>query len=286
MMDFFVKDITYEMRELLIHSSQIERELLRKQSVELYDKLANYALAIKDRIIYCPEFLGLQIRLAQQFQFPPHHCQRDEDSKLAVFFDSEDFVNSAFIQVDTNEIYKIQREVMNYLSKQFLFNPCEDNPQFAYLLIRHKAERRIDESYLVSITEKLKFVSRSFVEYLSENKPPKWNWEEDIYVISRYLFDIVVEYTYKTANYLDTSDMKFNILDSFCYRDMDIPLWLNRRLDESVMVLQGILYDTIDFIMKNNYHSRHYQAWIRPIFFIVGINAVWFTLEQRSKEYE
>lgn len=283
-MDSFVKDVTFEMRELLTHSSEFEREVIRKKSDDLYDKLASYSFSVKDRIVYCPEFLGLQTRLAQLYQFPPHKCRREDHSKLAVYTDSDDFVESAFLYGDTDEVYNIQRAVMNFLSEQFLFDPSEDNPQFAYLLIRHRVVSRIDKSDLESITANLKSVSRSFVEYLSKNKPQKWNWEEDIYVISRYLFDFVAEYTYKRVYHLDTADMNCNILDAFQYVDKDLPLWFVRRLDESVVVLESILCDTIDFIKDNKFHYRAYQAWIRPIFFIVGINAIWFTLEQRCEE--
>lgn len=284
-----MKDIHYlvqELKDLLVHGSEMNLADLQYNAEFLYDQwnylsdiLSNHGMSEFDGE---KEFNGLYNKLLRLYPIKLSCYNRDPETLLAEDLDLGlcSYYDVGLEKLDENELRSIQQEVTNYISKRSVCDPSTEDAEFADILIKQHPVALLKQDDMIMLAAGLKDVTHSFVQYIECNRPDRWRWSIDTINISQYLFELMVETTYKTIKGVNLDDFTYDIRHAFIYHQADVPDWLEKAINESVDSLENILVDTLEYIEKNGYHKFDYEAWLRPVFYNVGLFGIIFTLEQ------
>lgn len=226
------------------------------------------------------EFDGLFIKFKRLHEFEPALYDRDSNSGLACQLDfGFDFYQKE-CPFSEDELAGIQKSITVFMAKRAKENPCESDPEFAETLLTGVPRYKLDGDDLMNIVGNLTRLTHDFVDYISAYKPESWYWTIDCIVISQYIFEKMVELTYRKAMGENLDDYYYDIREAFTYYETNIPVQLQMQVNESVQLLEDVVYDTINYIDSKDFYTCDYEVWLRPIFFNIGVDAIEFTLEQ------
>ena len=283
-----VFDFIKELKHLLLKGQEMDIDTLQYEAESLYhfyskrvDKLLDNGIS---DIEGAKEFDGLYKKLKRAYPIETTVYDRDEESCLAEELDfgfpiEEDEVR----HVNEGDLTRIQRNIINFIANRSVSDPYENDPEFADILIKQKPVVYVEQYDLMEMASGLKGITTSFVQYIEYYRPARWRWGIDLIVISQYLFELMVEITYKTISGENLDDLRYDIRQAFGYHQVDVPELMERAINESVVTLEELLSDTIDYVEKHDYHKLEYEVWLRPIFYNVGILGLKFALEHHSE---
>lgn len=260
-----------------------ERDLL--DEVQLLHEDYERTLEMAERTGQCEledekEFDGLFIKFKRLHEFEPALYDRDSESRLACqldfglgFYDKE-------CPFSEDELDGIQKSITVFMARRAKEDPLESDPELAETLLTGVPRHKMDEDDLMKIVENLTRLTHDFVDYISAYNPEGWHWAVDCILISQYIFEKMVELTYMKAKGENLDDYYYDIREAFAYYETNIPVQLQKQVNESVLLLEDVVNDTINYIDSKDFYTCNYEVWLRPIFFNIGIDGIEFTLEQ------
>lgn len=283
-----VFDLIKELKHLLLKGQEMDIDTLQYEAESLYHFYSKRVDKLLDNGIFdiegAKEFDGLYKKLKRAYPIETTVYDRDEESCLAEELDfGFPFEEDEVRYVDEDVLTRIQKNITNFIANRSVSDPYENDPEFADILIKQKPIVYVEQDDLLEMASGLKGITTSFVQYIENYRPARWRWGIDLIVISQYLFELMVEITYKTISGEDLDHLKYDIRQAFTYHKANVPELMERAINESVVMLEELLSDTIDYVEKHDYHKLEYEAWLRPIFYNIGILGIKFALEHHSE---
>lgn len=284
-METLVKKLIEQLRTLLKNRDEMDLDQLRYEAESLcriYD--AKSERLMNEGVFDWngdKEFTGLNTKFERLYG----ECKaydRDPRSLLAQKIDIIGLgFNDEIIKVEGEVLVAIQRTITLFIADRARKDTLEDDCEFAKILIKNKPVMQIEENKVMRIASYLQDITNSFTEYIRYYRQEGWSWSVDLIFLSQYIFEHIIEATYKIS-YDDSESLSFDIKDAFSYYEPDVPDSLKTASNEATPLLEDILYDIISFVETKGYERLDYESWFRPILYNIGILGMKYTLEQES----
>lgn len=97
-------------------------------------------------------------------------------------------------------------------------------------------------------------------------------------ILFQYVFDKVVEVTYKTIMGLDV-DTQFALNEPFEYHEPDLPEYIQLKLTNNVDKISLLCCKIIDFIDDNSYRTERISDWLFPLLLVVAYVGIEYAQE-------
>lgn len=155
----------------------------------------------------------------------------------------------SYLGVNTLNTGFLTKEVRNSISKE----EASDLVQCAELLVRQMIDQMVLNNVELS--------------------------EYEVCTLFQYIFDKVVEVTYKTINGIDIDDVIICVTEAFEYHEPDLPYYIQQKINVVISQTAAISSSTLNYIEQNCGSKGNYKDWLLPYLLLAVSLAMEFVLE-------
>lgn len=170
-------------------------------------------------------------------------------------------------------IKEIQKEIVQYGVNISYCNI--DNLETGLLTMDRFNE--LEKVQMLALAQETESILRQFVSAFEEHTTNKFEGY-DAGVLFQYVFDKVVEVTYKAIIDVEI-DTQFIPSETFDYHEPDLPEYVQLKLTNAVGKVGHICCRTIDFIDKNGYRTDNLKEWLLPLLVVATYVGMEFAQE-------
>lgn len=135
----------------------------------------------------------------------------------------------------------------------------------------------LEKGQALALAQETESILRQFVSAFEVHSTNKFEGY-DAGIIFQYVFDKVVEVTYKAI--IDAEiDTQFIPSEPFEYHEPDLPEYIQLKLTNAVGKVGHIFCRTIDFIDQKGYRSENLKDWLLPVLIVATYVGMEFAQE-------
>lgn len=166
-----------------------------------------------------------------------------------------------------------QKEIVQYGVGISQFNI--DNLETGLLTMDRFNE--LEKGQVLALAQETVSILRQFVSAFEEQTTNKFEGY-DAGIIFQYVFDKVVEVTYKAI--IDAEiDTQFIPSEPFEYHEPDLPEYIQLKLTNAVGKVGHIFCRTIDLIDQKGYRTENLKDWLLPVLIVATYVGMEFAQE-------